>query len=61
MQKIYRDPLYRYSKQLSFEIPESVINELDCEDYLESDNKGGTEKASVLSCFAETKERRRDK
>lgn len=30
MQKIYRDPLYRYSKTLSFEIPEWVREELDC-------------------------------
>lgn len=36
MQKIYRDPLYRYSRELTFEIPEKVIGELDCEDYLES-------------------------
>lgn len=40
MQKIYRDPLYRYSKNLSFEIPEKVLWELDCEDYVESwDNR----------------------
>lgn len=37
MQKIYRNPLYKYSKKLSFEIPEEVIKELDCEDYLESE------------------------
>jgi penicillin-binding protein 1A len=36
MQKIYRDPLYRYSKQLSFEIPDHVLEDLDCEDYRES-------------------------
>jgi len=36
MQKIYRDPLYRYSKQLSFEIPDRVLEDLDCEDYKES-------------------------
>jgi penicillin-binding protein 1A len=36
MQKIYRDPLYRNSKQLSFEIPDYVIEELECDDYLES-------------------------
>ena len=36
MQKIYRDPLYRHSKQLSFEIPDYVTGELDCDDYLES-------------------------
>ncbi len=35
MQKIYNDPLYRYSKNLSFEIPENVLRELDCEDYVE--------------------------
>jgi len=35
MQKIYRDPLYRHSKQLSFEIPGYVAEELDCDDYLE--------------------------
>ncbi len=52
-QKIYRDPLYKYSKQLSFEIPESVISELDCEDYLETDNKRGGKKEIVVSCFEE--------
>ena len=36
MQRIYRDPLYRHSKQLSFEIPDYVAEELDCDDYLES-------------------------
>jgi len=36
MQKIYRDPLYRYSKQLTFEIPDKVKEELECEDYLDS-------------------------
>ncbi len=36
MQKIYRNPLYKYSKNLSFQIPEEVIEEVDCEDYLES-------------------------
>ena len=36
MQKIYRDPLYRYSKNLSFEIPDNIMEELDCEDYRES-------------------------
>ncbi len=35
MQKIYRDPLYRYSKNLSFEVPEWVQSELDCADYRE--------------------------
>jgi penicillin-binding protein 1A len=39
MQMIYRDPLYRYSKELSFEIPDNVIGELDCEDYLDSSKK----------------------
>lgn len=38
MQKIYRDPLYEYSKSLSFQIPDSVIRELGCEDFLESDD-----------------------
>lgn len=36
MQKIYRNPLYKYSKNLSFQIPEEVIEEVDCDDYLES-------------------------
>jgi penicillin-binding protein 1A len=44
MQMIYRDPLYRYSKQLSFEIPEEIISALDCEDYLESDSQRKWEK-----------------
>jgi len=44
MQKIYRNPLYGYSKELSFEIPENVIEELDCEDYLDSSNKVRREK-----------------
>lgn len=35
-QKIYRNPLYRHSKSLSFNIPESIHWELDCEDYIES-------------------------
>ncbi len=38
MQKIYRNPLYRHSKQLSFEIPEYITEKLDCEDYRESDD-----------------------
>ncbi|MDF1570895.1 MAG: transglycosylase domain-containing protein [Bacteroidales bacterium] len=37
MQKIYRDPLYRHSKTLSFGIPVWVQTELDCEDYLDPD------------------------
>jgi len=37
MQKIYMNSLYKYSKNLSFQIPEEVIEEIDCEDYLESD------------------------
>ena len=37
MQKIYRNPLYKYSKNLSFQIPEEIIEEIGCEDYLESD------------------------
>jgi penicillin-binding protein 1A len=36
MQKIYRDPLYKYSKNLSFQIPDEVLLDLDCEDYRES-------------------------
>lgn len=36
MQKIYRDPLYRYSENLSFNIPEWVQSELDCADFRES-------------------------
>jgi len=36
MQKIYRDPLYRYSKQLTFETPDEVKEELKCQDYLEN-------------------------
>jgi penicillin-binding protein 1A len=36
MQKIYRDPLYRYSKELSFDIPDEVTKDLECEDYLDS-------------------------
>jgi len=36
MQKIYRDPLYRNSKDLRFEVSDSIKNELDCDDYLES-------------------------
>jgi penicillin-binding protein 1A len=35
MQNIYRDPLYRNSKSLSFEIPEEVKEELDCPEHLE--------------------------
>jgi penicillin-binding protein 1A len=44
MQKIYRDPLYGYSKELSFQIPENVIQELDCGDYLESSDELKREK-----------------
>jgi penicillin-binding protein 1A len=33
MQKIYRDPLYRNSKDLSFGIPEYISEELDCDDH----------------------------
>ena len=33
MQKIYRDPLYRYSKELSFQVPEYIISEMDCEEF----------------------------
>lgn len=39
MQYIYRDPLYSQSKELSFEIPESIRQELDCEEFLESDQE----------------------
>lgn len=35
MQKIYRDPLYRYSKTLSFEVPDWIHSELDCGDLVE--------------------------
>lgn len=38
MQKIYQNPLYKYSKNLSFEISDEVIQELDGADYLESYN-----------------------
>jgi penicillin-binding protein 1A len=44
MQKIYRDPLYRYSKELSFDIPEEIKEELDCEDYLDSPREVRREK-----------------
>jgi penicillin-binding protein 1A len=33
MQKLYRNPLYKYSKSLTFEIPGDVKEKLDCEDY----------------------------
>jgi len=33
MQQIYRNPLYRQSKELSFRIPEYITEEMDCEDY----------------------------
>lgn len=36
MQKIYRNPLYANSKNLSFQIPDSVKDKLDCNDYLDS-------------------------
>ncbi len=61
MQKIYQDPLYRYSKQLSFEIPESVISELDCEDYLETDKNLWWQNRSPLKLFRKLNERRRNK
>ncbi|MDX2431753.1 MAG: transglycosylase domain-containing protein [Bacteroides sp.] len=61
MQKIYRDPLYRYSKKLSFEIPESIIDELDCEDYLESDKKVRKEKRNLRAKSRRDKKRRRNK
>ncbi len=44
MQKIYRNPLYKYSKNLSFQIPEEVIEELGCEDYLESEGERSWER-----------------
>ena len=61
MQQIYRDPLYRYSKQLSFEIPESVVDELDCEDYLESGSKVRKEKRNQRAKSRRDKKRRRNK
>lgn len=60
-QKIFRDPLYKYSKQLSFEIPESVISELDCEDYLETDNKHWWQHRSRPILFRKAKDRKRNK
>ncbi len=39
MQKIYRDPFYSYSKNLSFQVPEWVQSELDCADYREHRNR----------------------
>lgn len=39
MQSIYRDPLYRYSKELSFNIPDRIKEELNCDDYLDSSNE----------------------
>ena len=44
MQKIYRDPLYRYSKELSFEIPEELQKEMECEDYLDTPREVRKEK-----------------
>ena len=44
MQKIYRDPLYRYSKELSFDIPEEITKALECEDYLDSPREVRREK-----------------
>jgi hypothetical protein len=44
MQKIYRDPLYRYSRELSFEIPESLREQMECEDYLETPREVRREK-----------------
>lgn len=60
MQSIYRDPLYSYSKQLSFEIPEGVVRELDCEDYLESDDRPWWKKRSRRILFRRARERRRE-
>lgn len=35
MQKLYNDPLYRFSKTSAFQISEDVISELDCPEYRE--------------------------
>lgn len=37
MQKIYKDPLYRYSKTLSFNIPDRIRSELECDHSPDSD------------------------
>jgi penicillin-binding protein 1A len=44
MQKIYRDPLYKYSKELSFEIPEQLQEEMECEDFLDTPREVRKEK-----------------
>ena len=59
-QRIYRDPLYKYSKQLSFEIPESVISELDCDDYLETDDLPKWQNRSRHPLFRKPRDRRRN-
>jgi penicillin-binding protein 1A len=61
MQKIYRNPLYKYSKNLSFEIPDSVIWKLECEDYLESlDDRSGNSSQGKLH-FIQRLFRKRDR
>ena len=60
MQKIYRDPLYRYSKQLSFDIPESVKNELDCEDYLENYKERWWERGGRRIFFFRDRDRKKE-
>ncbi len=35
MQKLYKDPLYMYLKNASFNIPEEIYAELDCDDFSE--------------------------
>ena len=44
MQSIYRDPLYRNSKQLSFNSPDEALRRIDCEDYIESEQQFKIEK-----------------
>jgi penicillin-binding protein 1A len=51
MQKIYRNPLYKYSKNLSFEIPEEVMWELDCEDFKEDHKERFWERESFKNRF----------
>lgn len=35
-QKLYQDPLYKYLKSASFNIPEEIYSEMDCEDFSEN-------------------------
>ena len=35
MKKLYKDPLYKYLYNASFNIPEEIYSELDCEDFTE--------------------------